>query len=144
MRLRYLFATAAVAILSTTAMAAPLGNSYGPFGGAGGIEVIPVHNECHSSWRTHGGSYPEHRHDYDGDGDCVTYYRDDDDDDDYDDCHREVLRHYLSDYGRVWHRHRGSRCRVELYEHEGGPTPGYGGCIQVGPAVICGGGGGDD
>jgi hypothetical protein len=139
MRLRYLFATAAVAILSSTAMAAPLGNSNGALGGIGGVEVIPVHNECHSSWRTHGGSYPQHRHDYDASGDCEVIYRDDDDDDDqdYDDCHHNVQRHYLSDYGRVWHRHRGSSCRVELYEREEGPTPGYGDCVQIGPAVIC-------
>jgi hypothetical protein len=136
MRLRYLFATAAVAILSSTALAAPIAGSGGSLGSLGGVEVIPVHDgNCHRNWRTHGGAYPRHRHDeY-----CDVEY--DDDDDDYDDCHREVLRHHLSGYGKVWHRHRGSSCRVEIYEHEGGPTPGYGGCIQVGPAVICGGGG---
>ncbi len=139
MRLRFLFAAAVVAILSSTTMAAPIANSNGALGSAvDGVEVIPVHNECHSSWRTHGGSYPEHRHDYDASGDCEVIYRDDDDDDeDYDDCHHNVQRHYLSDYGRVWHRHRGSSCRVELYEREEGPTSGYGDCIQIGPAVIC-------
>jgi hypothetical protein len=132
MRLRYLLATAAVAILSSSAIAAPLSTS-GELGG--GIAVTPVHGDnCHSSWRTHGGAYPRHYHD----DDCDIIY--DDDEDDYDDCHREVLRHYLPDYGRVWHRHRGSNCRVQIYEREEGPTPGYGGCIQVGPAVICGGG----
>lgn len=31
------------------------------------------------------------------------------------DCHSDVRRHYLSDYGRkVWHRHRQSNCRVVL------------------------------
>ena len=117
MLLRYLLAAAAVVLLSSTAMAQPHNGS------------------CHRSVRTHGGAYPPHYHDED----CDVVYQDDDDDD-YDDCHREVLRHYLSGYGKVWHRHRGSSCRVEIYEHEGGPTPGYGGCIQVGPAVICGGG----
>jgi hypothetical protein len=104
----------------------------------GGIGVIPVHDgNCHRSWRTHGGAYPRHRHnEY-----CDVEY--DDDEEDYDDCHREVLRHSLPGYGRVWHRHRGSNCRVEIYDREEGPTPGYGGCIQVGPAVICGGGSDD-
>lgn len=31
------------------------------------------------------------------------------------DCHRDVRRHYLPEYGRrVWHRHRQSNCRVIL------------------------------
>ena len=136
MRLRYLVVAAAAVLLSNAAFAAPMNGSRLDVGG--GIGVIPVHegygNECHRSWRTHGGAYPRHYHDED----CDVVY--DDDEDDYDDCHREVLRHYLSGYGKVWHRHRGSSCRVEIYEHEGGPTPGYGGCIQVGPAVLCGGG----
>ena len=120
MRLRYLFATAAIAVamLSTPAVAGPHNGS------------------CHESLRTHGGAYPRHYHD----DDCDVIYEDEDD---YDDCHREVLRHSISGYGKVWHKHRGSSCRVEIYEHEGGPTTGYGGCIQVGPAVICGGGGDD-
>jgi hypothetical protein len=132
MRLRYLLTAAAFALLSSSAMAVPLSTN-GEVGG--GIAVIPVHDgNCHSGWRTHGGAYPRHRHDeY-----CDVEY--DDDDDDYDDCHREVLRHHLSGYGKVWHKHRGSSCRVEIYEREEGPTEGYGGCIRVGPAVICGGG----
>ena len=134
MRLRYLFATAAVAILSSTAMAAPISNS-NSLGRVGGVEVIPVHSSCHSRTQTHGGSYRPHHHD---DDDCDVIYDDDDDDDeDYDDCHHNVQRHYLSGYGRVWHRHRGSSCHVELYEHESGPTPGYGDCIQIGPATLC-------
>jgi hypothetical protein len=139
MRLRYLFAIATAVILSSAATAAPISGANRAFGGLSGIEVTPVHNDCHSSWRTHGGSYPEHRHRYDSDGDCITIYRDDydDDGDDYDDCHHSVQRHFLPGYGKVWHKHRGSSCRVEIYDYEDGPTPGHGGCIQIGPATIC-------
>ena len=32
------------------------------------------------------------------------------------DCHREVRRHYLPEYGRrVYHRHVGERCRIRVY-----------------------------
>jgi hypothetical protein len=34
-------------------------------------------------------------------------------DDDEEDCHREVRRHYVPEFGeRVWHFHRGPNCRV--------------------------------
>jgi hypothetical protein len=114
MRLGYFFATAAIAMLSSTAMAGPHNGS------------------CHGSVRTHGGAYAPHFHD----DDCDVIYEEDEDD--YDDCHREVLRHSISGYGKVWHRHRGSSCRVEIYEDDDGPTPGIGGCVQIGPSVICG------
>jgi hypothetical protein len=97
-----------------------------------GVTAIPVHNSCHQNLRTHGGSYPQHYH---RQSDCAVILADDEDD--YDDCHHSVLRHFLPGYGKVWHRHRGSNCHVELYEHDSGPTPGHGGCIQIGPAVIC-------
>jgi hypothetical protein len=33
------------------------------------------------------------------------------------DCHRDARRHFLPEYGRrIWHRHRGSRCRVVRVE----------------------------
>lgn len=56
--------------------------------------------------------------------------------DDYDDCHHNVLRHYLPGYGKIWHQH-GYDCEVEIYDYEGGPTAGHGGCIQVGPVTVC-------
>jgi hypothetical protein len=35
------------------------------------------------------------------------------------DCHRDVRRHFLPQYGRsVWHRHRQSNCRVVLADPE--------------------------
>jgi hypothetical protein len=95
---------------------------------------ILVHNTCHSNFRTHNGAYPLHRH---RQSDCGMVIADDEGDS-YDDCHHSVLRHYLPGYGKVWHRHRGPSCRVEVYEHESGPSPGIGGCVQIGPSVICG------
>jgi hypothetical protein len=83
--------------------------------------------------RTHGGAYEPHYH---RQSDCRVIY-DDDDEADNEDCHRDVLRHYLPDEGRTWHRHRRSDCSVQVYEEEDGPTTGVDGCIQIGPAVIC-------
>jgi hypothetical protein len=35
------------------------------------------------------------------------------------DCHADVRRHYLPEYGRrVWHRHRQSSCRVVIVDRE--------------------------
>jgi hypothetical protein len=35
------------------------------------------------------------------------------------DCHADVRRHYLPEYGRrVWHRHRQSNCRVVIIDRE--------------------------
>jgi hypothetical protein len=35
------------------------------------------------------------------------------------DCHADVRRHYLPEYGRrMWHRHRQSSCRVVIIEEE--------------------------
>lgn len=42
------------------------------------------------------------------------------------DCHPDVRRHYLPEYGRrVWHRHRQSNCRVILADpdFDDGPRP---------------------
>lgn len=132
---RLLAATAIVGVSSIAAAA-------GPFGSTGdlgvGITPMPVHNTCHSDTRTHGGSYPEHHH---RQSNCRVVL-DDDDDDDEDDCHSSVLRHFLSGYGRIWHRHRRSDCGIQIYEEgDDDPTPGVGGCIQVGPSTICGFGG---
>lgn len=96
------------------------------------LTPIPVHSSCHQNIRTHGGSYPPHYHNQ---GNCAVVYADQGGGYN-DDCHHHVLRHWLPGYGTVWHRHTGS-CNVQLYDHPGGPTPGYGGCITVGPATIC-------
>lgn len=53
------------------------------------------------------------------------------------DCHKDVRRHFVPGQGKVWHRH-GPACGVQLYPAQGGPAPGIGGCIQIGPSVICG------
>ena len=118
MRLTYLFAAAAMTMMPYAAEAAPHNGS------------------CHTSIRTHGGAYPEHYH---SPGNCVVIYVDDEAD--YDDCHHSVLRHFLPGYGKTWHRHVGPNCNVQIYEEESGPTPGVGGCIQIGPSTICGFGG---
>jgi hypothetical protein len=35
------------------------------------------------------------------------------------DCHQDVRRHYVPEYGRrVWHRHRQSNCRVVIVDRE--------------------------
>jgi hypothetical protein len=35
------------------------------------------------------------------------------------DCHKDVRRHYVPEYGRrVWHRHRQSTCRVVIVDRE--------------------------
>ena len=35
------------------------------------------------------------------------------------DCHADVRRHFLPEYGRrIWHRHRQSNCRVVLVDPE--------------------------
>lgn len=35
------------------------------------------------------------------------------------DCHADVRRHYVPEYGRrVWHRHRQSNCRVVIVDRE--------------------------
>ena len=118
MRLRYLFGDRrGLAILSSTAMAAPIANSSGALGPWTGSASIPVHDTCHSScanaWRFVPASALSMQ------ATTATWSTvDDDDDDDYDDCHHNVLRHSLPGYGRVWHRHRGSSCRVEIYERE--------------------------
>lgn len=96
-----------------------------------GATPIPVHNSCHQNLRTHGGAYPQHYHHQ---GNCSVLYADDFENDD---CHHSVLRHFLSGYGKVWHRHSGPGCHVQLYEQESGPTPGIGGCIQIGGHTTC-------
>ncbi len=132
MRLNRIVAVTAVVfgMCSLAYAAGPVAPNVNPF--FPGLTPIPVHSSCHQNLRTHGGAYPQHYH---RQSDCAVISADDADD--YDDCHHSVLRHFLPGYGKVWHRHRGSNCHVELYEHEGGPTPGYGGCFQIGPATIC-------
>jgi hypothetical protein len=95
---------------------------------------ILVHDTCHRDVRNHDGAYPQHYHRRSSCRMVVV----DNDDGGYDDCHHSVLRHYLPGYGKVYHRHRGSNCRVDIYENEGGPSAGVGGCVQIGPSVICG------
>jgi hypothetical protein len=127
MRLASLVGLGIIAIAAHSAAAGPL--SSGTLVGLGGNEVIPVHSTCHSSVRNHSGSYPDHYHDQDN---CMMLVIQDDDDD----CHGNVLRHYLPGYGKIWHQH-GYNCEVEIYDYEGGPTTGHGGCIQVGPVTVC-------
>jgi hypothetical protein len=97
--------------------------------------IIQVHNTCHSQLRTHGGAYAQHYHDP---GTCAMVlgqggggY----------DCHADVQKHFVQGHGSIWHSHN-SNCNLNVYPSQGGPAPGIGGCIQVGPSTICGFGGG--
>ncbi len=49
------------------------------------------------------------------------------------DCHRTVRRHYVRGYGRVWHRHVGPRCRVQLVRRDHHRDN----CIHIGDVRIC-------
>jgi hypothetical protein len=132
MRLRTFVAAGALVIATQAGGASPLtplteGNT------VGGMSIIPVHNTCHSDSRTHGGSYPLHHH---RQSNCRVVIDEDDDEDD--DCHHDVIRHFLPGYGKVWHRHRRSDCGIQIYEEgDDDPTPGVGGCIQIGPVTVC-------
>ncbi len=63
-----------------------------------------------------------------------------DPEDDYDrprDCHRDVRRHYLPQYGgEVTHKHIGDSCRVKMYRKYYGEGPG-GACIRLGIITYC-------
>jgi hypothetical protein len=130
-----------IAIVAATAMTlgtCSLAYAAGPIAPKGDLPIsamspIPVHDTCHRGVRNHDGSAPLHYHRR---SDCRMVVVEDEGG--YDDCHHSVIRHYLPGYGKVYHRHRGSSCRVEIYESESGPTPGVGGCVQIGPSTICG------
>ena len=127
MRFTYLIGFGALAMLAQAAAAGPISSQTPPR--IGGVDIVPVHNTCHSNVRTHGGSYPEHYHDQQTCGMMVVM-------DDDDDCHHNVIRHYVPGYGKTWHKHNAS-CQVVLYDYDQGPTTGHGGCIQVGPVTVC-------
>jgi hypothetical protein len=95
--------------------------------------VIPVHQTCHQEVRTHAVG-PHTHHPYNcsvrmagpgpggpgGGGDC----------------HANVQRHFVPGYGSIWHRHTAT-CEIDPYPNQGGPVPGTGGCIKVGPLTVC-------
>jgi hypothetical protein len=99
---------------------------------AGGAGVIFVHDTCHENYRTHGGRYQRHFH---RGYDCAPIFEDDVEDE-YEDCHRDVQRHRIPGYGRVYHRHRGYNCRIEIYEEYDDDNDGAG-CVQLGPVRVC-------
>ena len=133
MRFRYFLAAAAVVAFVNAAGANPLSTSPLAEGsGLSSLDLLLVHDTCHDNYRTHGGAYQRHRHQgYD----CLPVYEDDEEDE-YDDCHRDVQRHRISGYGRVWHRHRGRNCRVEIYEEQEDDYEGQD-CVQFGPVQVC-------
>ncbi len=102
--------------------------------GVGGTEIVPVHSTCHQNHRTHGGAYPNHFHNQNN---CNMVIGGGGGGGGGQDCHANVQRHFVPGYGSVWHRHRGNQCFVDVYPNQGGPVPGVGGCIQVGPLVVC-------
>ena len=62
--------------------------------------------------------------------------------DDYDrprDCHRDVRRHYLPQYGgEVTHKHIGDSCRVKMYrKYPAAKVGGGGACIRLGIITYC-------
>ena len=97
--------------------------------------LMLVHQTCHQNVRTHGG-FPHVHNQFNcgvvpaqggggfpgggGGGDC----------------HANVQRHFVPGYGSIWHRHF-QNCQIDPYPNEGGPVPGTGGCIKVGPLTVC-------
>lgn len=56
-------------------------------------------------------------------------------------CHRNVQRHRHGAYGRLWHRHVGSSCRIQpvrrnLHRHHHRGHDGRD-CIRIGDVRIC-------
>jgi hypothetical protein len=102
---------------------------------ARGDGVLLVHQTCHQNVRTHGG-FPHSHNQFNcgvvpagqgggfpgggGGGDC----------------HANVQRHFVPGYGSIWHRHTAT-CEIDPYPNQGGPVPGTGGCIKVGPLTVC-------
>ena len=101
----------------------------------GGSDLLLVHQTCHQEVRTHGG-FPHVHNQFNcgvvpaqggggfpgggGGGDC----------------HANVQRHFVPGYGSIWHRHF-QNCQIDPYPNQGGPVPGTGGCIKVGPLTVC-------
>ena len=53
------------------------------------------------------------------------------------DCHADVRRHYLPEYGRrVYHKHIGERCRIRVYNRHQGGGSGQS-CVKLGPITVC-------
>ena len=130
MRLAIFLAAAAATMTISAAAANPLSSS-SLTPEITGLDLLLVHNTCHSNYRTHGGAYERHYH---RDYDCATIYEDDEDE--YEDCHRDIQRHRVEGYGRVWHRHRGRNCRIEIYEEQDDDYEGEN-CVQLGPVQVC-------
>ena len=99
---------------------------------ANGASVLLVHQTCHQDVRNHAVG-PHRHHQFNcsvmpagpfpggpGGGDC----------------HANVQRHFVPGYGSIWHRHF-NNCSVDPYPNQGGPVPGTGGCIKVGPLTVC-------
>ena len=100
-----------------------------------GTSVIQVHNNCHSSYQTHGGNFPEHYH---AGGNCAMVTTGGGNGiGGGGDCHANVQNHWVPGYGTIYHSHVGN-CQVQPYTAAPSPTPGYGGCISVGGVLtVC-------
>ena len=52
------------------------------------------------------------------------------------DCHRSVQRHRVGRYGKVWHRHVGPYCRVQVVRR-GHHRDRDRDCIRIGDVRVC-------
>jgi hypothetical protein len=129
--MRSTFWTAASIALALSTGAASAGPFPADTDAAVGTGVILVHNNCHQSYRTHGGAFPSHYHDP---GSCQPIYSGGAGGGD---CHANVQRHWVPGYGNIYHSHL-NNCQVQPYTAAPNPTPGYGGCISVGGVLtVC-------
>ena len=137
MRMFQLCAATAFTFLAASAAFGGQSASLVRMDGVGGLDIVQAHSSCHQNVRTHNGAYPQHTHKQSNCAVVIVGGGGGGGGGGNNDCHADVRKHWVAGYGSVWHRHQGNQCHVNLYEAPGGPTPGIGGCIQVGPLVVC-------